>query len=417
MQAFLQGCEWRCALNINEKNKRFDGYIIDITEEYVKSKIIKRPQDSHKGTFGKVLCIAGSFRYRGAAALAVEGALRGGCGIVTLASVEPVFASVQPRLPEAILLSCKPDEVGGIGASNAAMLIEEAIKDQRAVLMGPGMGNTESTSILVKEIVSSVFASYKGNSGASNSGAGESSAGSSGASNSGAGGSSAGSSGASNSGAGESCTVVLDADALNAIPAAGLTIGEIIGMKAASAQSSDAGENTGKAASAQSAGAGNDTGKVGSAQDAGAGNSAADSCGSRLIITPHPGEMARLCGCTIADIKADREKIITDFARENNCVVVLKEHRTLIALPDGRIYRNTTGNSGLARGGSGDILAGMTASFAASGMSAEDAAVCAVWMHGKSAELTSERKSQTAMLPHDIFEDMGKLFLSFEKQV
>lgn len=387
MQAFLQGCEWRCALNINEKNKRFDGYIIDITEEYVRSKIIKRPQDSHKGTFGKVLCIAGSFRYRGAAALAVEGALRGGCGIVTLASVEPVFASIQPRLPEAILLSCKPDEVGGIGASNAAMLIEEAIKDQRAVLMGPGMGNTESTSILVKEIVSSVFASYKGNSGASN------------------------------SGAGESCTVVLDADALNAIPAAGLTIGEIIGMKAASAQSSDAGENTGKAASAQSAGAGNDTGKVGSAQDAGAGNSAADSCGSRLIITPHPGEMARLCGCTIADIKADREKIITDFARENNCVVVLKEHRTLIALPDGRIYRNTTGNSGLARGGSGDILAGMTASFAASGMSAEDAAVCAVWMHGKSAELTSERKSQTAMLPHDIFEDMGKLFLSFEKQV
>ncbi len=374
-------------MNINEKNKRFDGNIIDITEEYVKSKIIKRPQDSHKGTFGKVLCIAGSFRYRGAAALVVEGALRGGCGIVTLASVEPVFASVQPRLPEAILLSCKPDEVGGIGASNAAMLIEEAIKDQRAVLMGPGMGNTESTSILVKEIVSSVFASYKGNSGASN------------------------------SGAGESCTVVLDADALNAIPAAGLTIGEIIGMKAASAQSSDAGENTGKAASAQSAGAGNDTGKVGSAQDAGAGNSAADSCGSRLIITPHPGEMARLCGCTIADIKADREKIITDFARENNCVVVLKEHRTLIALPDGRIYRNTTGNSGLARGGSGDILAGMTASFAASGMSAEDAAVCAVWMHGKSAELTSERKSQTAMLPHDIFEDMGKLFLSFEKQV
>lgn len=392
MQAFLQGCEWRCALNINEKNKRFDGNIIDITEEYVKSKIIKRPQDSHKGTFGKVLCIAGSFRYRGAAALAVEGALRGGCGIVTLASVEPVFASVQPRLPEAILLSCKPDEVGGIGASNAAMLIGEALKDQRAVLMGPGMGNTESTSILVKEIVSSVFVLCKGNSGAGVSGAGVSGAGKSGA----------GKSGAGESSAGGSCTVVLDADALNAISAAGLTIGEIIGMKAASAQSSDAEENTGKAASAQSASV---------------GNSAADSCGSRLIITPHPGEMARLCGCTIADIKADRENIITDFAYENNCVVVLKEHRTLIALPDGRIYRNTTGNSGLARGGSGDILAGMTASFAASGMPAEDAAVCAVWMHGKSAELTSERKSQTAMLPHDIFEDMGKLFLSFEKQI
>ncbi len=338
-----------------EENKGSDGKIIDITEEYVRSRIIRRPQDSHKGTFGKVLCIAGSFKYRGAAALAVEGALRGGCGIVTLASVEPVFASVQPRLPEAILLNCEPDEVGGISASNVSILTDEALKDQSAVLMGPGMGNTKSTSILVKEIVSAIFSSDVSNKN-------------------------------------KPCTVVLDADALNAISDAGVTIREMVGTEFPSS------EMTGVWSSVD--------GTVGVEVEV-------RKIAAHVIITPHPGEMARLCGCTIADIKADRERIITDFARENNCVVVLKEHRTLIALPDGRIYRNTTGNSGLARGGSGDILAGMMASFAASGMSAEDAAVCAVWMHGKSAELTSERKSETTMLPHDIFDDLGRLFREF----
>ncbi len=338
-----------------EENKGSDEKIIDITEEYVRSRIIRRPQDSHKGTFGKVLCIAGSFKYRGAAALAVEGALRGGCGIVTLASVEPVFASVQPRLPEAILLNCEPDEVGGISASNVSMLTDEAFKDRSAVLMGPGMGNTKSTSTLVKEIVSAIFSSDVSNKN-------------------------------------KPCTVVLDADALNAISDAGVTIREMVGTEFPSS------EMTGVWSSVD--------GTVGVEVEV-------RKIAAHVIITPHPGEMARLCGCTIADIKADRERIITDFARENNCVVVLKEHRTLIALPDGRIYRNTTGNSGLARGGSGDILAGMMASFAASGMSAEDAAVCAVWMHGKSAELTSERKSETTMLPHDIFDDLGRLFREF----
>ncbi len=338
-----------------EENKGSDEKIIDITEEYVRSRIIRRPQDSHKGTFGKVLCIAGSFKYRGAAALAVEGALRGGCGIVTLASVEPVFASVQSRLPEAILLNCEPDEVGGISASNVSMLTDEAFKDRSAVLMGPGMGNTKSTSTLVKEIVSAIFSSDVSNKN-------------------------------------KPCTVVLDADALNAISDAGVTIREMVGTEFPSS------EMTGVWSSVD--------GTVGVEVEV-------RKIAAHVIITPHPGEMARLCGCTIADIKADRERIITDFARENNCVVVLKEHRTLIALPDGRIYRNTTGNSGLARGGSGDILAGMMASFAASGMSAEDAAVCAVWMHGKSAELTSERKSETTMLPHDIFDDLGRLFREF----
>ena len=126
-----------------------------------------------------------------------------------------------------------------------------------------------------------------------------------------------------------------------------------------------------------------------------------------LIITPHPGELARLCGCTIKQIKDSPAEIAVLYAIKNNCVVVLKEHRTIIATPEGRIYRNTSGNSGLARGGSGDILAGMIGSFAAQGLSAEDAAICGVWLHGRAAERCSARRSQTCMLPHDIFEDLG----------
>ena len=81
-----------------------------ITSDFVWQKIQPRPRDAHKGTFGSVLAVAGSASYRGAAALAVEGALRTGAGIVTLASVEPVLAAVAARLPECCLCPC--EEIG-----------------------------------------------------------------------------------------------------------------------------------------------------------------------------------------------------------------------------------------------------------------------------------------------------------------
>ncbi len=129
--------------------------------------------------------------------------------------------------------------------------------------------------------------------------------------------------------------------------------------------------------------------------------------GHQTVITPHPGEMARLCGCTISQVKTDRERIALDYAEENDCIVVLKEHRTLIASPKGELWRNTSGNSGLAKGGSGDILAGLMGSFAAQGMNPLDAAICAVYLHGAAADRCAKEKSETAMLPHDIFRDLG----------
>ena len=113
---------------------------------------------------------------------------------------------------------------------------------------------------------------------------------------------------------------------------------------------------------------------------------------------------------SIEEIKRDPEKTARDYAMANRCVVVLKQHRTIVAGPDGQTWINTSGNSGLARGGSGDILAGMMASFAAQGMAPVDAAICSVWLHGKAAERCSERWSETVMLPHDLFKALGQMF-------
>lgn len=307
--------------------------IKEITENMVWERVPERVQDSHKGTYGKVLCVAGSSRFRGAAALCTEGALRSGCGIVTLATVEPVFASVQPRMPEAILLSCsqsdalneKDEWFGGIDGSEAQKLRSELKNGYSALVIGPGMGNTDDTAALTKALVTDT-----------------------------------------------AVTAVLDADALNALARKPDNDPQV---------RSYAGQNLTYLPRAAS--------------------------GGSLIITPHPGELARLCGCTIKQIKDSPAEIAVLYAIKNNCVVVLKEHRTIIATPEGRIYRNTSGNSGLARGGSGDILAGMIGSLAAQGLSAEDAAICGVWLHGRAAERCSARRSQTCMLPHDIFEDLG----------
>jgi len=89
---------------------------------------------------------------------------------------------------------------------------------------------------------------------------------------------------------------------------------------------------------------------------------------------------------------------------------VLKDHVTCVASPDGRVMRNTTGNAGLARGGSGDTLAGIIAAFSAQGIDAFDAACCAVWLHGAAADRCAKRMSQYGMLPSDILYDLCELF-------
>lgn len=290
---------------------------VEITEEFVWQNIPRRARDSHKGTFGTVLAVAGSAYYRGAALLAAEGALRTGAGIVTLASVEPVLAAAVARLPECCLCPCIAGAEGGISPESIPR-----IQRQKAtvLLLGPGLGGAAETCTLVQTLLPAFAGS-----------------------------------------------AVLDADGLNA--AAQL-------LAAGEAFPHPAGE---------------------------------------LIVTPHPGEIARLTGLSAAQINADREETARTYAQKWNVVVVLKGSRTVVAAPDGRVRVNPTGNPGLARGGSGDVLSGMTAALLACGLPAFEAAACAVYLHGTAADRAAAVLGEYGMLPHDILPQLGRIFAEHQR--
>mgnify|MGYP004647323371 CR=1 FL=1 len=292
---------------------------VEITEEFVWQNIPRRARDSHKGTFGTVLAVAGSAFYRGAALLAAEGALRTGAGIVTLASVEPVVSAAVTRLPECCLCPCTAGAEGGIAPENVPR-----IQRQKAtvLLLGPGLGGAAQSAARAAEtctLVQTLLPAFAG-------------------------------------------AAVLDADGLNAAAQLLPYLGTLP----------------------------HPTGE--------------------LILTPHPGEMARLTGLSAAEINADRGEIARQYAKKWNVVVVLKGSRTVVAAPDGRVCVNPTGNPGLARGGSGDVLAGMTAALLACRLPAFEAAACAVWLHGTAADRAAAKRGEYGMLPHDLLPELGALF-------
>lgn len=291
----------------------------EITREVVRGLLPRRKADTNKGSFGSVLAVAGSMAYRGAATLCVEGALRGGAGLVYLASIEPVLQLVLTRTPECCPCGCRTDSTGGIRAQDTAALREWFAEKNTVLLAGPGLG----------ENAGSICGGLLGR-------------------------------------RAPWAAAVLDADALNAL--------------ASGALHTPLPEHT--------------------------------------ILTPHPGEAARLLHTTVGEVQADREAAVRRLADEYRCVAVLKGTGTLITAPGEPVWRNTTGNAGLARGGSGDILAGLMAGVLAAGWrqgrSAMEAAVTAVWLHGAAADRCAKRRSMTAMLPQDIFEDLGALLTELE---
>lgn len=135
-----------------------------------------------------------------------------------------------------------------------------------------------------------------------------------------------------------------------------------------------------------------------------------------VVLTPHPGEMARLCGQSTADVASDPVSVALAFAKRTGAVVLVKGHRTYAVSPDGSVLENRTGNAGLARGGSGDLLAGIVTALAAQGLSAPDAAGCGAWLHGTAADLCAKRLSMQGMLPEDIVTDLQTIFLENEAQ-
>jgi yjeF C-terminal region, hydroxyethylthiazole kinase-related len=130
-----------------------------------------------------------------------------------------------------------------------------------------------------------------------------------------------------------------------------------------------------------------------------------------LVITPHPGEMARLTGMTIAAVQKDRLNVARNFAREHQVIVVLKGHRTLILAPDGTAWVNTTGNPGMATGGTGDILTGMVSGFVAQHPhDALQAVVAAVYLHGLAGDVAREIKGEHSLIATDLLDSLPEAF-------
>jgi len=133
--------------------------------------------------------------------------------------------------------------------------------------------------------------------------------------------------------------------------------------------------------------------------------------GRTLVITPHPGEMARLAGCSIPEVQKDRLGTARNFAREHELIVVLKGHRTLVVQPDGEAWVNTTGNPGMATGGTGDILTGMTAGMIAQQpKNVFEAVLAAVHLHGLAGDVMAERVGEHSLVATDLLVGLSEAF-------
>ncbi|MCI8554252.1 MAG: NAD(P)H-hydrate dehydratase [Clostridiales bacterium] len=297
---------------------RFAAAQLLIDDNMVKECFSPRGRDSHKGTYGRLLLVCGSYGMAGAAMMATEAALRCGVGLAALALPRSLYPIAASRLCEPVFIPLPETAEGGIALSSRSILRQEAARSS-ALLAGCGLGGGEAAAGVIADLLAAA-----------------------------------------------ACPMVLDADGINAV-AGHIDIGKTARFP------------------------------------------------SSLILTPHPGEMARLTGRTVEEIQRDRIGIAARFSASTGAIVVLKGHHTVIAAPGSPPLINRTGNPGMATGGSGDVLAGMIASFAAQGMEPLKAAMCGVYLHGMAGDRAAARLSQHALLPTDLIKELGGLFLNLEQ--
>ncbi len=278
-----------------------------ITAQWARSVLPVRRRDANKGTFGRVLVVAGSINYIGAAYLACMGAARVGAGLVTLAAPESLQPILAAKLTEVTYLPLPEKETGVIG-EKAAAIVTGHLPDYDVLLIGCGLGQKPS----VVKFVRSLLLETSGR---------------------------------------QRVPLVIDADGLNIL--------------------SQVPEWWQK-------------------------------LGGGAILTPHPGEMARLSGTTIAEVQQRRLAIAREKAGEWQQVVVLKGAYTVVAAPDGRAKISQAANPGLASAGTGDVLSGAVAGLLAQGLTLFDAAACGVYLHGEAGEVVREELGDAGMLAGDL---------------
>lgn len=294
----------------------WDGMILEASDM---RHIPKRRQDGNKGTFGKLLVIAGSRGMSGAAYLSALAAYRTGAGLVKILTVPENREILQGQLPEAIVGTYEPESIPAVcDADSADGVHSEAsaldgdfrrfLKEQcdwaDAIVLGPGLGQESYVEYLVEAVLSHAYV-----------------------------------------------PIVLDADGLNTVAAHPYLTRFFT-------------EN--------------------------------------IIITPHMGEMARLCACSVEELKADPVGAARDYSSRYGVVCVMKDAATVIADKDGNVYLNHSGCSAMAKAGSGDVLTGAVAGLLARGMECAEAAAFGVYIHGAAGETGAERFGENSLLAHDI---------------
>ncbi len=270
-----------------------------------------RARDAHKGSLGHVLVVAGGQGMAGAAALCAQGALRGGCGLVTVACPGSIVPIVQQLAPCAMALPL-PERDGRLDSA-AAEELARAWAGKAALAVGPGLG-------AMPEVADALAPLWQAD-----------------------------------------VPRVLDADALNLLAA--MDTWPLLGGKA--------------------------------------------------ILTPHPGEMARLLGMPTDLVQANRQGSALRLVERTGAVVLLKGADTLIA-DASRMRMNPTGCSGMATGGSGDVLTGLIASLCAQGITAYEAAVAGAYIHGLAGEIAQDAYGTRGMTAWDLQLCIAEALKQFE---
>lgn len=274
-----------------------------ITEERIVKLLPERPQNSHKGTYGKAHVIAGSSGMTGAAILTCKAALRSGLGLLKLYIPESLNLLITTSVPEVVTIPLNEMRRGVININQITKIIKESAEAD-VVAIGPGCGMSSEMSELVRQMLDEV-----------------------------------------------QCPMVIDADGLNVLA-----------------------KNV----------------------------SWLDHKKAEIVLTPHPGEMARLTGLTVEEISDNPIDISREFAQKHGVILILKGSRTIIAMPQGDVFVNLTGNSGMATAGSGDVLTGIITGFIAQGMKPSDAVLLSVHIHGRSGDIMAGRKGEFGLLAGDI---------------
>lgn len=287
----------------------------EITFDLVTRNFLKRDKYAHKGSFGTLACICGSYQMHGAAVMAASAALKCGVGKVNVFLPKSIYKIVGSFLCEPIFTCLYETNTGTLSKSCIDKLMQN-LKNSTACVFGCGSSN----NIDIKEILLSILKNYDK-------------------------------------------PLLIDADGINAIS------DNINVLKAAK---------------------------------------------SKIILTPHPGEMSKLLKVGIEFLDNNREEISKNFAREYNVTLVLKGANTLVATPYGEIFKNTTGNPGMARAGMGDALSGMIGSFLAQGMTPLNSALCGVYLHGLAGDICAEKFSEISMSTMDLINELPYIFLNMK---